>query len=1306
MKKLFTLIMFICALCCAGTLIACDAQADVTDPCADGHIATIDKAQPPTCTQAGLSEGAHCSVCQKVLSVQNAVPATGHSAGEWTLQSAATCTQNGARYTACTVCNTVLNTESTEKIGHNFSTWNTTKAASCTQKGEKESTCTHCGTTVEESIDELAHSEVWINDLAASCTTDGKRHSECRICRVILETQPITAFGHDLPDVSENGKWLTLYEASCTAQGLKKAACAYCDLVIFEAIPISQHTESEWIIDTNPTCTTGGAQHKICLQCKSITTTQPLPMLTHQWTELVVPATCQSPGSIITSCTRCQDAKTQSIEPIAHKESTWITDTAPTCTTPGKQHKECTMCGIPLGDASILPELGHLRESWSVLIPPTCLLEGEEIRRCTRCGDCESRPVATVAHTISDTWIVDTNATCRTQGLRHKECESCHSIFSSEIIPMLAHLPLWSVTSAPTATTTGISAKRCTTCNEVLESAITRLEYASIITFVPSVRISLGDYSVVYRPADNASQAFTEHLNRFCTLLRTTSGKSISQVTDEFPAQDKEILIGLTNRAESNQALAELSGNAFTVRVIGEKIVILGTSEALTLTALQYFINENLGGTATIDLSIRAQADDLDAKPLANATGTEFVFVKDKDLDTDPHHMYASGITNNRDYPVVLFEDLLSQISSRNALSFSALPTTTDDVLDFVGGYEVLFGEVERAESRAFRNGLLANEYGFAILEKKLVITSHTDIGLQKALDAFLSFYDYLLSNNDGLLPQNYVFVGAVTDQGWIVDFPTPDCVSILNAQHNNDNSIQIIYTGQNTDATAYLAYCQKLEAAGYTLLQSNDNPGNTGNYFRIYQNSSTQHALYVAYNAFGAQSDYASNFAAEEQLLTQYEDFIHYGSPDGYTVCYRMYTYEPCIRVISAPLATAYLPDSSLLTQQEYVKLTTSSITTIRSASLGMGYILQLENGSFIIVDGGNDVAGNMDKEILYSILTELHTQAYGTAPCASTPIRIAAWLITHSRREHYANMIAFLSSYAPTQLIRLDYLIGNFPELSTIYPVSSDTLEMGDKATIPRLQAYFTNAGLPTFQYVKVHTGMILYFANLKLEILMTYEDHAPERITTANDTGTVTKWTITSTSAELGSVTADDIAASKHTTWMMLGDACIYQSRWLCAMWGGRYNTDTALYDGGYLKADMVQLAHHGDMGCEIALYKTIQPAIVWFPNDADSYNAYTQDSSDTWACYVDTYVVKKLPSVKYIVISGMYATKSTDSITVGFDPNGIYFPADSAPAWGIKYDANTNTYTTQKISYNSKQYAWHSITRAYSSPVIKK
>lgn len=52
-----------------------------------GHTEVIDKAVDATCTESGLTEGKHCSVCGTVLAEQETVAALGHDWGEWTISA-------------------------------------------------------------------------------------------------------------------------------------------------------------------------------------------------------------------------------------------------------------------------------------------------------------------------------------------------------------------------------------------------------------------------------------------------------------------------------------------------------------------------------------------------------------------------------------------------------------------------------------------------------------------------------------------------------------------------------------------------------------------------------------------------------------------------------------------------------------------------------------------------------------------------------------------------------------------------------------------------------------------------------------------------------------------------------------------------------------------------------------------------------------------------------------------------------------------------------------------------------------------
>lgn len=172
-------------------------------PCYDHHMHTLvtDEAVAATCTETGLTEGKHCSVCGEVTRKQRVIPATGHT--ESTIVAVdATCTKTGlTEGTKCSVCDTILVAQETiPATGHTETTVEGT-AATCTVTGLTDATkCSVCDAILvdHDVIPAKGHTETTIEGTAATCTetglTDG---TKCSVCdTVLVEQKVIPAKGH------------------------------------------------------------------------------------------------------------------------------------------------------------------------------------------------------------------------------------------------------------------------------------------------------------------------------------------------------------------------------------------------------------------------------------------------------------------------------------------------------------------------------------------------------------------------------------------------------------------------------------------------------------------------------------------------------------------------------------------------------------------------------------------------------------------------------------------------------------------------------------------------------------------------------------------------------------------------------------------------------------------------------------------------------------------------------------------------------------------------------------------------------
>ena len=176
----------------------------------------------PTCTESGVKR-IYCTGADCAEYTTETIPPLGHLEGEWTVETAPSCTETGLEVKKCTRCGIVLQSRTIEATGHTWNSGVVTKEPTCTADGVKTFTCTTCGYTI---------------------------------------TKPIPATGHT------PGEWETTKEATCTENGTKVRHCTVCgDIVSEDIIPATGHQYGEWTITIHPSETTPGEKERTCSVC-------------------------------------------------------------------------------------------------------------------------------------------------------------------------------------------------------------------------------------------------------------------------------------------------------------------------------------------------------------------------------------------------------------------------------------------------------------------------------------------------------------------------------------------------------------------------------------------------------------------------------------------------------------------------------------------------------------------------------------------------------------------------------------------------------------------------------------------------------------------------------------------------------------------------------------------------------------------------------------------------------------------------------------------------------------------------------
>ena len=122
----------------------------------------------------------------------------------------------------------------------------------------------------------IIHEAAEVKGYPATCTEDGLTDGlKCADCgKILVEQKPIPKKGHT------DGEWVVTLDPTCTEAGKKELHCATCNDVIDTAdIDKLGHDDGEWTTTLEPTLDTTGTAERRCTECNELLETKTLPAL-------------------------------------------------------------------------------------------------------------------------------------------------------------------------------------------------------------------------------------------------------------------------------------------------------------------------------------------------------------------------------------------------------------------------------------------------------------------------------------------------------------------------------------------------------------------------------------------------------------------------------------------------------------------------------------------------------------------------------------------------------------------------------------------------------------------------------------------------------------------------------------------------------------------------------------------------------------------------------------------------------------------------------------------------------------------
>ena len=671
---------------------------------------------------------------------------------------------------------------------------------------------------------------------------------------------------------------------------------------------------------------------------------------------------------------------------------------------------------------------------------------------------------------------------------------------------------------------------------------------------VDGVNLTNGYNVVVSQTATDAVKRIADGL---IDTIADNTGIRLDRVndnTEKNTAIEKEIILSVSNRQESQVALAALKTTGYSISFSGEKLVIVATNDFMLEKAVDDLISRLSypNHWAMVDETLNVTYD---------GSGDMFSLV-----DSNNNFKYRIVYPNaNDNYE----KEMAQMLASKIQLLFGckAVNITSDNWSWIYSSNILSVGKTNYSGTSTFYNDMGLTDMRWAVSGNNFFVGSDISSSLDETLiEFFNSMLEAVKGTYDGkyMLPNDYDV--RIKTYDWMENVPEITTGSYVGVDDVGDESA--VFVWQNVNQSDYETYLSILKNSGFI---ENQTYSLGDNRYMLLENNITN--AYVSYvHDKGMIRLFVEN-KAKDTLYPSAEQAA-YNTVSGY---------QPKLWQIEIDWENAESWNTSL--PEEW-----------RGANGGMCYIMQVADGSFVIIDSG--VNTEKQANIIYE-----HLKANTTD---EKPV-ISAWIFSHKHGDHVGGFQQFTKLYKDQVTVKAFYF--NIPAEG--FGQAGDST--GDKSIISLMKQY-SGATI----YRKLHTGMSFYVADARFDVMYTHEDLYPVLSDDFNETSMVIR------------------ATFGNQRIMFLGDV---QDD------GGQVMIDTM--PKSEMKSDIVQYAHHGWDGPTAELYDLIEaPTVLWpvsiysWQYEAEGENIFHRLITETtWAYFyeVNNYIAYYAEYVKTIIIN---------------------------------------------------------------------